>query len=46
MDGAWPEQGRIAALRAFLPQAEMPSSKIGTEADFEPIPLQSLARLA
>jgi hypothetical protein len=34
MDGAWTEQGRKAALGAFLPKAEMTSTKIGTEADF------------
>ncbi|MDR2490332.1 MAG: cobyrinate a,c-diamide synthase [Spirochaetaceae bacterium] len=45
MDGAGTVQGRKAALGAFLPKAEMPSSKIGTRPIFEPIPLQSLARL-
>ncbi|MDR2490549.1 MAG: hypothetical protein LBD20_04005 [Spirochaetaceae bacterium] len=34
MDGAWTEQVRFADLGAFLQKAEMPSSKIGTEADF------------
>ncbi|MDR2491277.1 MAG: hypothetical protein LBD20_07740 [Spirochaetaceae bacterium] len=45
MDGGGIKQVRCADLRAFLPKAEMPSSKIGTRPIFEPIPLLSLARL-